>query len=275
MSFSPDRINLCGDDDGVVTQEITVHNFYPITLTNAVLTWQTQGNVSASVSGPNGPTGGGSIGIGELPPNSHTPFLLTVSTDMQTCSGDEGLVLINVEAEYQHFIPETWYRIDATPGLVQPGQQAHIPLKLVNTGYPEESNLNGIPPTMEDITIVPPQNLNWITVSTTLIDSLEVGEEIGFDLIVEPPQWLAEGFYYDYIQIYATNGITTLIGIEAEMTPGGLRVETQFVTPLTAGEGARRHRRRQENHRHSTDRKRPPGMTSLPSGTRTSLAPTK
>ncbi|MCA9938268.1 MAG: Ig-like domain-containing protein, partial [Anaerolineales bacterium] len=237
LSFSPDRINLCGDDDGVVTQEITVHNFYPITLTNAVLTWQTQGNVSASVSGPNGPTGGGSIGIGELPPNSHTPFLLTVSTDMQTCSGDEGLVLINVEAEYQHFIPETWYRIDATPGLVQPGQQAHIPLKLVNTGYPEESNLNGIPPTMEDITIVPPQNLNWITVSTTLIDSLEVGEEIGFDLIVEPPQWLAEGFYYDYIQIYATNGITTLIGIEAEMTPGGLRVETQFVTPLTAGEG--------------------------------------
>lgn len=240
LALSPQKINLCGDDDGVVTQTITLHNFYPVTLTNAYLELEYYGNVNARVTHPNGilyTDGSQPLLVGTIPPESHMQFELRASVNMAVCSGDEGTILITVNAEHEHYVPESWYRIDATPGLVQPGQQAHIPMRLANTGFPDSSNLNSIPPDLENVTLVPPRNLTWITTSVTTIDKIPVGEEVAFDLIVEPPQWLPEGMYYDSIQVFATNGITALIGIEAEMTAAGLRVETQFVTPIEPGEG--------------------------------------
>lgn len=239
LAFSPDRINLCGDADGTVTQIVTLHNFYPITLTNAVLNLSYGGNVTASIRDPEtgAVTGGGTMFIGELEPNEHRPFELTASVNMATCQGDQGLININVEAEYNHMVPESFYHVDPTNNPTPPGQESRIPLKLANVGFPAQSNLNSIPPALENVTLIPPQLLTWMDVSTTTIPLIEVGEEADFELIVTPPQYLAEGLYYDYIQIKATNGITALIGIEAEMTATGLEVSTQFVTPLTAGEG--------------------------------------
>lgn len=239
LAFSPDRINLCGDADGTVTQIVTLHNFYPITLTNAVLNLSYGGNVTASIRDPEtgAVTGGGTMFIGELEPNEHRPFELTASVNMATCQGDQGLININVEAEYNHLVPESFYHVDPTNNPTPPGQESRIPLKLANVGFPTQSNLNSIPPALENVTLIPPQLLTWMDVSTTTIPLIEVGEEADFELIVTPPQYLAEGLYYDYIQIKATNGITALIGIEAEMTATGLEVSTQFVTPLTAGEG--------------------------------------
>jgi RHS repeat-associated protein len=240
LVITPDRINLCGSETGIVNQTVTVHNFFPVTLTQAVMHMETYGNVSAIITGPDGTSvsGHNALPIGVIPPNSHLPFDLQLTVNMQAChAGQKGTIGIRVEAVHERFLPESWYRLDATPALLPLGQTARIPMRLVNVGFPEESNLNSIAPGMENVTLTPPQNLTWMAVSTTTIPYLGVNEEIAFDLIVEPPQWLPEGFYYDHIRVSATNGITALIGIEAEMTSAGLRVETQFVTPLTIGEG--------------------------------------
>jgi RHS repeat-associated protein/uncharacterized repeat protein (TIGR01451 family) len=239
LALSPDRINMCDDADGVVNQTITIHNFFPITVTNVTLDLQVSGNVSAVVTKPGGGSTNGSspLNIGVIAPNEHMPLDLEASLNMAACQGDQGLITINVEGLHEHYTPESWYRLDGSPVQTQPGQQVAIPLKLVNTGFPAASNLNGIPPAIENITLTPPQNLTWMDVSTTTIPIIPVEGEVDFQLLVSPPQWLAEGFYYDYIQVSATNGITALIGIEAEMTDSGLRVETQFVTPIEPGAG--------------------------------------
>jgi RHS repeat-associated protein len=202
------------------------------------------GDVSAQVATQDGSAmtnGTAPLHLGTIGPNQHLPLNLTASLNTPTCSEDEGLVYVTVSANYNHYEPSGWYdlfgNIVGDPTQFALGQEIRIPLWLANVGYPESSNLNTPPPDLVDVTLTPPQQLTWMSVSTTTIESIPVNGEVGFELIVNAPQWLTQGFYYDYIQISASNGITAVIGIVAEMTPTGLRVEAQFVTPLNADDG--------------------------------------
>lgn len=246
LGVTPSRVNLCNDPDGVVTETLTIHNFYPVTLNNAILELQTLGNVSAQVATQDGSAStNGTIPLylGTIDPNEDLSLDLTASLNSLICSGDEGLVFVTVSAEYNHYQPTGWYNLFGDVvggpggGVYLPGQEAHIPLRLANVGFPEDSNLNSLPPDLVDVTLTPPQQLTWMSVSTTTFATIPVSEEVGFDLIVNPPPWLTQGFYYDHIKVTASNGITAFIGIEAEMTATGLRVEAQFVTPVATGSG--------------------------------------
>ncbi len=235
LALSPTSINLC-NGNGMTTQTIYIHNFYPVTLTQAAVTMNTAGNVTASLRRADGTESSqGHLNIGTIPPNADVALELTAAVNTQACQeGEDGRIHITLKAEHGHYAPTSWYNLFGEPQTL-PLEPATIPLKLINDGFPESSNLNGIPPTMENITLTPPQSLTWLDVSTTTIAAIPVGGEVGFDLVVTPPQWLPIGFYYDYILINATNGITAFIGIEAEMTGQGLRINTQLVTPLSQG----------------------------------------
>ncbi|HXV97440.1 MAG TPA: hypothetical protein VEC93_03385, partial [Anaerolineae bacterium] len=185
------------------------------------------------------PDGKTSLPLADIPPNAHISLTLHASFDeepLQCLDGDAGTILLKLSANYKHYTPNyAWYggaSVNYPPFTLN--QTATIPLKLRNSGYPAESNLNGNAPAMNNITLSQPEQLTWMTITPTNITSLPVQQEASLTLTVNPPQWLAHGTYYDHILVKATNGVTAVIGIKAEMAADGLKVETQLVTPLTS-----------------------------------------
>ncbi|CAG0936462.1 tRNA(Glu)-specific nuclease WapA [Thermoflexales bacterium] len=211
---------------------LEVHNFYPVTITNAVI------DITFDCEVLYNPI------LGDIPPNATVPVTLTFGAGC--CQGDVPCSepakrhggQVHLTGEYNHLMRASLYDVGAVqpPSLMPPGTFYTVPLHLVNEGFPADGNLLGDPLPIEDIHLSQPPVLTFITVSPTHISHLEVGQEADFELQVEVPQWLPQGVYADAIVITATNGISSVLEIIAEMSNEGLTIETQFVTPLRHGE---------------------------------------
>lgn len=252
VTLTPRHVNLCGAGTEGITETLTIHNFYNVEFSNVQVNLETYGNVrarlsladgSSSISYEPGQPLPGPLTLGTIPRNSHA-ITLTLNAqllDPVCAERSQGGVHLQATGDWVHSAPQAWYGFvpGQTPGMLQPtGTPFDIPLGLRNDGYPAEANMNGTPPDLVDIILTPPQNLDWMGIDTTYIPSLTVGSVYTFNLVVTPTQWLPPGTYFDHILLQATNGITALIGIEAEMTPQGMSVETNLITPLYASAGS-------------------------------------
>lgn len=246
LTLSPRSISLCQPgSNGIVTETVTIHNFFPVAFTLPVLELEALGNVRATITTTSGsafsvlPDGKTTLPLDDIPPYAHIQLTLyaSLAEDPGQClAGDAGTILLKLSANYVHYTPNySWYGGASVsyPQLTL-NQTATIPLKLRNSGYPAASNLNGRAPTMQNITLSQPQQLTWMTITPTNIISLPLQHEASLTLTVNPPQWLARGTYYDHVLVKATNGVTAVIGLKAEMSADGLKVETQLVTPLNS-----------------------------------------
>ncbi|MCP4428303.1 MAG: PKD domain-containing protein, partial [Chloroflexi bacterium] len=275
VTLYPREVNLCNAPTEGITETITVHNFYNVAFSDTQIQMETYGNVMARLTTLDGsqsvefnPVTDSSpplpLNLGTLPPlTDSVKLLLNARLINGTCAEhSQGGVNLHATGEWVHAQPQSWYGSAPfhTPSPLQPdGLPRDIPLVLSNLGYPTEANLHTDPPTLEDITLTPPQVLPWMGIDTTHIASLPVGSDFTFNLVVTPTLWLAPGLYYDHILIQATNGITGLIGIEAEMTDEGLHVETQLITPLyVSAEGSAA-----ADGNAVVNHSRPPGLASI------------
>ncbi|GIK42475.1 MAG: hypothetical protein BroJett011_63080 [Chloroflexota bacterium] len=271
LTLSPRSISLCQPgSNGIISETVTIHNFFPVAFTLPVLELETLGNIRATITTTNGsafsvlPDGKTTLPLDDIPPYAHIPLTLyaSLAEDPGQClAGDAGTILLKLSANYVHYTPNySWYDGASVsyPRLTL-NQTATIPLKLRNSGYPTASNLNGAAPAMQNITLSQPQQLTWMIITPTNIISLPLQHEAGLTLTVNPPQWLAHGAYYDQVLVKATNGVTAIIGLKAEMSADGLKVETQLVTPLNSN-----------NPDQQASLTRPPGLayplTYLPPG---------
>lgn len=271
LTLSPRSISLCqSGSNGIVSETVTIHNFFPVAFTLPVLELEALGNVRATITTTSGsafsvlPDGKTTLPLDDIPPYAHIPLTLyaSLAEDPGQClAGDAGTILLKLSANYVHYTPNySWYDgASASYPQLTLNQTAAIPLKLRNSGYPTASNLNGTAPAMQNITLSQPQQLTWITITPTNIISLPLQHEAGLTLTVNPPQWLAHGAYYDHVLVKATNGVTAIIGLKAEMSADGLKIETQLVTPLNSN-----------NPDQQASLTRPPGLayplTYLPPG---------
>ncbi|MCB0034297.1 MAG: Ig-like domain-containing protein, partial [Anaerolineales bacterium] len=239
LATSPQRIRLCDEDNGIITETVTIHNFYPVQFTNVRVGLgylADQGDITAELIDPitlNRVPEGGLLHIGNIAPDADKELLLRAHlTNNNTCSNESGTVFLRTFADYAHYLPNSWYGVEPSADMIPLGETASVPLKLAHTDYPEESNLNSSPLPLENVTLSPPRTLDWMTVSRKLFPVINHEDFVTFTLDVSAPEWLPQGIYRDYILITATNGITAVIGIEAERTAYGLELETRFVTPL-------------------------------------------
>jgi RHS repeat-associated protein/uncharacterized repeat protein (TIGR01451 family) len=211
---------------------LEIHNFYPVTITNAEIEITFDCEVFYNPI------------LGDIPPNATVPVTLTFGTGCCTgtvpCSepAKRHAGQVHLTGEYNHLMRASMYNISAVqpPSQMTPGSLYTVPLHLVNEGFPADGNLLGDPLPIENIHLNQPPVLTFITVSPTHISSLAVGAEADIELQVEVPQWLPQGVYADAIVITSTDGISTVLEILAEMSADGLTIETQFVTPLRPGE---------------------------------------
>ncbi|MCL4302970.1 MAG: DUF2341 domain-containing protein, partial [Anaerolineae bacterium] len=248
LTLSPRSISLCQPgSNGIVSETVTIHNFFPVAFTLPVLQLETLGNVRATITTTSGsafsvlPDGKTTLPLDDVPPYAHIPLTLyaSLAEDVGQClAGDAGTILLKLSANYVHYTPNySWYGgASASYPQLTLNQTATIPLKLRNSGYPAASNLNGMAPAMQNIILSQPQQLTWMTITPTNIISLPLQHEASLTLTVNPPQWLAHGDYYDHVVVKATNGVTAIIGLKAEMSADGLKVETQLVTPLSSND---------------------------------------
>ncbi|MFK7805368.1 MAG: PKD domain-containing protein, partial [Anaerolineae bacterium] len=239
LSASPREVRICQQDAGTIMETVTIHNFFPVEFTNVRIGLGYLGEVGDISATLTDPISGDSVAegdileIGSIAPNQDYELQLEAVLNQATCSNASGTVFLRVFADYQSYLPNGWYDVDQPIASVPLGLPASVPLKIAHRGYPEESNLNLDPPNLQNVTLTPPQVLTWMDISETKFDLIEVGTDVTFTLDIDAPEWLPNGIYQDYIVITSTNGITTVIGIEAERTDLGLEVETRFVTPLT------------------------------------------
>ena len=243
LTASPREMRICEQDaDGLISEMVTIHNFFPVEFTNVRVGLGYLGEVGDITATLVNPANGDSVvedgilSIGAIGPNEDVQLQLDAQLNQAVCSNASGTVFLRVFADYSYFLPAGWYDVDQPIDSVPLGLPASIPLKLAHRGFPEESNLNQAPPDLVDVTLTPPQTLDWMDVSTQTFPLIQAGTDVSFTLDINAPEWLPNGIYQDYILITSTNSITTVIGIVAERTDLGLEVETRFVTPLTVQE---------------------------------------
>ncbi len=156
LGLYPQMISICDlvtpASNGEVTETVTIHNFYPITFTNAKLNMETFGEIKVTLTKEDGTSvaSATNMDLGDIGPNQSVNLTLHAELDPnddECLYGDAGAVQIKVSADYEHYISgKSWINI---PGFDVGGlplnDTSYIPLKLTNSGYPAESNLHTPP----------------------------------------------------------------------------------------------------------------------------------